>query len=67
MTTPSFKATSIQDVIAEMVRRIVARFNPERVIVFGSHTRGTAGPDSDVDLLVVMHPHGSNRLRKNPG
>lgn len=63
MTTPPFKTASIHDVIAEMVRRIVARFNPERVIVFGSHARGTAGPDSDVDLLVVMHPHGSKRAR----
>jgi len=63
MTTPAVKMTPVQDTIAEMVRRIVARFNPERVIVFGSHARGTAGPDSDVDLLVVMHPNGSKRAR----
>lgn len=37
-----------------MVKRIVERFHPDRVILFGSHARGTAGPDSDVDLLVVM-------------
>ncbi len=37
-----------------MVRRIVRDFHPERVILFGSHARGEAGPDSDVDLLVVM-------------
>lgn len=24
------------------------------VVLFGSHARGTAGPDSDVDLLVVL-------------
>ena len=24
-----------------------------KVILFGSHTRGTAGPDSDLDLLVI--------------
>jgi predicted nucleotidyltransferase len=40
--------------IAEMVRRIVKRFRPERIILFGSHARGTAGPDSDVDLVVVL-------------
>src|SRR5436309_391098 len=40
--------------IREMVRRIVERFHPEMVILFGSHARGTAGPDSDADLLVVM-------------
>ncbi len=44
-----------------MVRRIVERFNPDRVILFGSHGRGTAGPDSDVDLLVVMPVSGSKR------
>ena len=40
--------------IDKMVKRIVRRFHPERVILFGSHARGEAGPDSDVDLLVVM-------------
>lgn len=28
-------------------------YDPERIIVYGSHARGTAGPDSDVDLLVI--------------
>lgn len=40
--------------IEEMVDRIAERFNPEKIILFGSHARGTAGPDSDADLLVVM-------------
>ena len=44
--------------IAEMVRRIVERFDPEKIILFGSHARGDATPDSDVDLLVVMPVHG---------
>jgi len=37
-----------------MAHRIVRRFAPEKVILFGSHAAGKAGPDSDVDLLVVM-------------
>jgi predicted nucleotidyltransferase len=49
--------------IEEMVRRIVERFHPAKVILFGSHARGTAGADSDVDLLVVMQPDGSKRER----
>ncbi len=40
--------------IQEMVRRIVETWNPDRIILFGSHARGLAGPDSDVDLLVVL-------------
>ena len=47
-----------------MVRRIVKRFHPDRVILFGSHARGTAGPDSDVDLLVVMSVTGSKREKQ---
>jgi predicted nucleotidyltransferase len=47
--------------IATMVRRIVAKFHPEQVILFGSHARGDAGPDSDVDLLVVMDFEGTAR------
>lgn len=60
----STKSTStVQVTIAEMVRRIVERFHPERIVLFGSHARGTAGPHSDVDLLVVMQPHGPKRRR----
>jgi predicted nucleotidyltransferase len=47
--------------IDRMVRRIVKKFRPERVILFGSHARGDAGPDSDVDLLVVMDFKGAAR------
>ncbi len=44
----------IQEVLDEIVSRIVKRFHPERIILFGSHARGTAQTDSDVDLLIVM-------------
>jgi predicted nucleotidyltransferase len=47
--------------ISRMVKRIVKRFHPQKVILFGSHARGKAGPDSDVDLLVVMPVEGSKR------
>ncbi len=49
--------------INEMVNRIVNHFNPEKIILFGSHARGDAGPDSDVDLLVVMPVTGSKRKK----
>lgn len=49
-----FAFTDVEAKIAEMVRRIVAGFDPERVILFGSRARGTHRPDSDVDLMVVM-------------
>lgn len=39
--------------IEEFGQRIGREFGAERVILFGSHARGTVTRDSDVDLLVV--------------
>ncbi len=47
-----------------MVRRIRDRFRPERIILFGSHARGDARPDSDVDLLIVMPVEGDKREKQ---
>jgi predicted nucleotidyltransferase len=46
--------------IQALADRIVEQFNPERIILFGSYAIGTAGPDSDVDLLVVLPFEGKN-------
>jgi predicted nucleotidyltransferase len=46
-----------------MVRRIATQFGPDKIILFGSHARGDARPDSDVDLLVVMPVEGSKRQK----
>lgn len=53
------KTIDAQEIIQEMARRIVEKFDPIQIILFGSYARGTAGPDSDVDLLVVMSLEGS--------
>ncbi len=45
------------------MRRVVASADPERILLFGSHARGCASLDSDVDLLVVMPLAGSRRRR----
>jgi len=51
-----------------IVQQIVEHCRPRRVILFGSWARGTAGPDSDADLLVVTdRPAGldaSLRIRR---
>jgi predicted nucleotidyltransferase len=46
MITP-FQIQQVSDEIAR-------RFQPERIILFGSYAYGTPTEDSDVDLLVVM-------------
>jgi uncharacterized protein len=55
---------SVDRAIQMMVWRIVRQFRPDRVILFGSHARGEGGPDSDVDLLVVMPVEGLKREKQ---
>ena len=50
---PASASPSIQGHLAEVISRIVEVAQPDRVILFGSAARGEAGPDSDLDLLVV--------------
>lgn len=40
--------------IRAVVRRIAEKFQPEKIILFGSYAYGKPKPESDVDLLVVM-------------
>jgi uncharacterized protein len=40
--------------LSEVVDRIVRKFHPIRIILFGSWARGSAREDSDLDLLVVL-------------
>lgn len=42
-----------REVLDEIVRRIVAVAQPDRIILFGSAAKGATDTDSDVDLLVV--------------
>jgi predicted nucleotidyltransferase len=58
------RAHKVREAIAAMVRTIASRFDPDMIILFGSYARGDAGPDSDVDLLVVMAVEGSKRAKQ---
>src|SRR5262245_25542514 len=47
-------------VIRRFARQVAERFQPEKIILFGSYAYGTPHADSDVDILVVMparHQH----------
>jgi len=49
------------EILRLATERLVREFHPERIILFGSHARGTADARSDVDLLVVCPIQGSRR------
>src|SRR3954451_8860777 len=40
--------------IRRFARQVAERFEPEKIILFGSYAYGTPHADSDVDILVVM-------------
>lgn len=65
MKTRLFQQTNnlpLPECLPEMIERIVTRFDPLRIILFGSWARGDARSDSDVDLLVVL-PHIANKRK----
>ncbi|MBN1980588.1 MAG: nucleotidyltransferase domain-containing protein [Chitinivibrionales bacterium] len=43
------------DLVDMIVDRIVRAIHPLKIIVFGSCARGNPGPDSDLDILVIMN------------
>src|SRR5271163_1264329 len=44
-------------ILADIVKRVVEAADPEKIVLFGSAARGTMGPDSDLDLLVIKGGH----------
>ncbi|MFX0202210.1 MAG: nucleotidyltransferase domain-containing protein [Candidatus Hodarchaeota archaeon] len=53
----------IYDQIEKFVNEIVHKFDPLRVILFGSYASDKTSPDSDVDLLVIMDFKGRSQLQ----
>jgi predicted nucleotidyltransferase len=51
-------------VLAEVVRRLVEAYQPERIYLFGSKARGDHGPDSDYDLLIVVPDDAPSERRR---
>ena len=49
--------------IRELTSQIARAFNPDKIILFGSHAYGQASSDSDVDILVVL-PFEGKPVRK---
>jgi predicted nucleotidyltransferase len=47
----------IEESLEEIKLRLIKEFNPQQIILFGSHAYGHPTADSDVDLLIVMESH----------
>ncbi len=51
--------------LAEIVRRLVGAFEPERIYLFGSKARGDPDPDSDYDVMVIVPDDASPERRRS--
>ena len=47
--------------INKIVEQICTQFNPNKIVLFGSHAYGIPDNNSDVDMLVIMDYIGSSR------
>lgn len=43
-----------QDILDQVIQRVLQVTRPRRIVLFGSAARGQMGPDSDLDLLVIV-------------
>ncbi|MFH1026047.1 MAG: nucleotidyltransferase domain-containing protein [Nitrospirota bacterium] len=50
-----------EDILKEAAERIVSRFHPQRIILFGFQARQSADERSDVDFLIICPLKGNRR------
>lgn len=54
-----------EELLKEITEKIVREVNPRKIVLFGSHARGNARPDSDLDFLVIEDgPFNVHRSRR---
>ena len=56
---------AIDQPLAEVVKRLVEAYQPNRIYLFGSRARGDETPDSDYDILVVVPDEASKERRRS--
>jgi uncharacterized protein len=54
----------IDEILKEMIRRLVDALQPERIYLFGSRARGEQDSDSDYDLLLVVSSSDQPRYKR---
>jgi predicted nucleotidyltransferase len=52
-----------QKQLDEIKRRIVEKFKPQKIILFGSYANGTPTEDSDLDLLIIKDSNLPSRIQ----
>lgn len=55
----------IEQILNEIVRRLVAEYQPEKIILFGSYAYGEPHEESDLDMLIIKETLERRRDRRN--
>jgi predicted nucleotidyltransferase len=54
ISAPPVPIATLPEAARAIARRLGQVLRPDAIFLFGSHARGDAGPDSDLDFLVVV-------------
>jgi predicted nucleotidyltransferase len=54
ISSPPVQLEALPEAAWAIARRISQALRPDAIYLFGSHARGEAGPNSDLDFLVVI-------------
>lgn len=60
----TYQGLTLAEWVPTIVEELVEAAQPQRIILFGSVTRGDDGPDSDIDLMVVLPSLDYDRRRE---
>ena len=45
--------SEVRGIIQDVLERLLTGYAPQKIILFGSYSRGNPRPDSDIDLLII--------------
>ena len=54
-----------EEILKEVIRRIVSVIDPEKIVLFGSHAYGKPKKESDLDLLVIIKESSLPRYKRS--
>ncbi|MFH1838083.1 MAG: nucleotidyltransferase domain-containing protein [Candidatus Kuenenbacteria bacterium] len=50
--------------LQQSIKKIVQKFQPEKIILFGSHAWGKPNSDSDVDLFIIKETKNTRKTAR---
>jgi len=55
---------NVKDIISSIVKLLIERYSPQKIILFGSYANETNTKDSDIDLLIIKEDDKKSRIER---